>query len=171
MANETVSLMMQMTFYNDYAVTILFETWNVTTVGEYVFACIATFVVTLLWEALRQKAASIEALIDRLMEKRQPAEDGLSLSVEDSLGYVLQEGTQAQISSTSTFSVRCLRTLVHIVRFTLSYFLMLIAMTFNTGLFLCIILGSGAGFFIFSDAPSPGDPLVRPATGGSTGCH
>jgi len=42
-----------------------------------------------------------------------------------------------------------IQTLLHIIQMTLSYFLMLIAMTFNTYLLLAIVFGAGFGHFLF----------------------
>eukprot|EP00047_Mylnosiga_fluctuans_P013847 m.33738 g.33738 ORF g.33738 m.33738 type:complete len:464 (-) comp5137_c0_seq2:34-1425(-) len=169
MANGSMDIMMQMTFYNDYEVTVLFQTWNVTTVGVYAFACIATFVVAFLWEAMRHKTARIEAVIDRLAAPRGAID-------EDGMEYALQEEvSQAPTSVTSsTLIVRSLRTVVHTVHFAVSYFLMLIAMTYNVGLFLCIIFGCGAGYFVFSEVPDRKTTLIRAARSSasvSPSCH
>lgn len=42
-----------------------------------------------------------------------------------------------------------IQSLLHIVQMTLSYLLMLIAMTFNTYLLLAVVLGAGLGHFLF----------------------
>jgi len=42
-----------------------------------------------------------------------------------------------------------IQTLFHIIQMTISYGLMLIAMTFNTYLFFAVILGAGFGHFLF----------------------
>ena len=46
-------------------------------------------------------------------------------------------------------SQHILQTFLHILQMGISYLLMLIAMTFNTYLFLAIILGAGVGHFLF----------------------
>jgi len=43
-----------------------------------------------------------------------------------------------------------IQSLLHIVQMTLSYFLMFIAMTFNSYLFVAIVLGAGLGHFLFA---------------------
>jgi copper transporter 1 len=42
-----------------------------------------------------------------------------------------------------------IQTILHIIQMTMSYSLMLVAMTFNTYLFFAVILGSGFGHFLF----------------------
>ena len=39
---------------------------------------------------------------------------------------------------------------------TVSFFLMLIAMTYNVWLFVAIVLGAGAGYFLFARFRGPG---------------
>lgn len=43
-----------------------------------------------------------------------------------------------------------IQTLLHIVQMTLSYLLMLIAMTYNTYLLLAVVFGAGLGHFLFA---------------------
>ena len=42
-----------------------------------------------------------------------------------------------------------MQTFLHILQMAMSYALMLIAMTFNTYLFLAVVLGAGLGHFLF----------------------
>jgi copper transporter 1 len=42
-----------------------------------------------------------------------------------------------------------IQTLLHIVQITLSYLVMLVVMTFNTYLFIAVVLGFGFGHFLF----------------------
>lgn len=41
------------------------------------------------------------------------------------------------------------QTLLHIIQMTITYLLMLVAMSFNTYLFLAVVLGGGVGHFLF----------------------
>jgi copper transporter 1 len=42
-----------------------------------------------------------------------------------------------------------IQTLLHVFQFTISYLLMLVAMTYNYWLFLAILIGIAIGFFLF----------------------
>ena len=44
----------------------------------------------------------------------------------------------------------CVQTLLHMVQFLVSYFLMLIFMTYNVWLCIAVLIGSGECFFFFS---------------------
>ena len=43
-----------------------------------------------------------------------------------------------------------IQTFLHIVQMAVSYLLMLVAMTYNTYLFLAVVLGAGVGHFLFA---------------------
>ena len=43
-----------------------------------------------------------------------------------------------------------IQTLLHIIQMAISYLLMLIAMTYNTYLFLAVVFGAGLGHFLFA---------------------
>lgn len=64
-----------------------------------------------------------------------------------------------------TFTQRLLLSLVFFVQIALGYFLMLIAMTFNVGLFLAIVFGFTIGYFVFMDTQAPAKD------GAETVCH
>ena len=51
--------------------------------------------------------------------------------------------------------IRLVDTLLMMIQLTLAYFLMLIAMAYNGGLFAAVILGCGLGNFIFGKPVAP----------------
>ena len=55
------------------------------------------------------------------------------------------DGFRARLLSGSHF----IQTLLHIIQMTMSYLLMLVAMTYNSYLFLAVVLGAGMGHFLF----------------------
>eukprot|EP00128_Syssomonas_multiformis_P010909 Colp12_sorted_trinity150504_noHs@34956 len=64
-------------------------------------------------------------------------------------------------SKASNNSIRLIQTLLHMARLTLGYVLMLVVMTFNTGLFFAIVGGAGLGYFLFSPQRMIGQENVR----------
>ena len=60
-----------------------------------------------------------------------------------------------------SFGVHIVQTLLHMVQITISYFLMLIVMTYNVWLFIAVILGAGAGYFLFAKFRGPGTRSVQ----------
>ena len=55
-----------------------------------------------------------------------------------------------------TLTVHVIQTLLHMLQVTMSFFLMLVAMTYNVWLFVAIVLGAGAGYFLFAKYRGPG---------------
>ncbi len=59
--------------------------------------------------------------------------------------------------------LRFLISMIYFVTMGLSYLLMLIAMTFNGGLFIAVVLGLGVGYFIFGfTRKNPNTPIYNP---------
>ena len=50
----------------------------------------------------------------------------------------------------SFLRVHIIQTVLHMLQVTISYFLMLIVMTYNVWLFIAVILGAGTGYFLFA---------------------
>ena len=53
--------------------------------------------------------------------------------------------------------MRVVDTLLMMIQFTISYLLMLIAMTYNAGLFVAVVVGTGCGHFLFASANANGE--------------
>ena len=55
-----------------------------------------------------------------------------------------------------SLGLHIIQTLLHMLQMTISYLLMLIAMTYNVWLFIAVVLGAGAGYFLFARFRGPG---------------
>ena len=60
-----------------------------------------------------------------------------------------------------SLGVHVIQTLLHMLQVTVSYFLMLIVMTYNVWLFIAVILGAGAGYFLFAKFRGPGTRILQ----------
>ena len=58
-------------------------------------------------------------------------------------------GTVKTVETAMLSRGHLLLTVLHLMQVTLAYFLMLIAMTYNTWLFLAVLAGATAGYFAF----------------------
>lgn len=77
------------------------------------------------------------------LEQKPIVANGLSIS------FSLHPSPFFDFSARLLNTQHILQTFLHILQMGISYLLMLIAMTFNTYLFLAIILGAGVGHFLF----------------------
>ncbi|XP_070581748.1 high affinity copper uptake protein 1-like [Ptychodera flava] len=133
---------MKMYFHFSQTVTILFYEWQVDTVGALVGSCIAIFFLAMLYEGLKVLRESLlRKSIVNVRYSSTPVGKG---SGETVLMETHGHG-RARMFSTS----HVIQTLLHIIQITLSYFLMLIFMTYNVWLCIAVALGAGVGYFIF----------------------
>ncbi|CAF1142160.1 unnamed protein product [Adineta ricciae] len=122
-------MMMAMTFHGGYTEQILFDQWNTKTVGSFVGSWFAVFLVAVLYEGLKSVRDSLARR--ELCETCSPSQN--------------RTQTMGRLFSMA----HIVQTLLHILQMTLSYGLMLVAMTFNTYLFFAVVLGAGMGHFLF----------------------
>lgn len=136
-------MMMQMTFYFGHQnVELLFPGLVINSVGGMVGACVVIFLLAMLYEGLK---------IGRecLLRKSQVNVRYNSMPVPGPNGTMLME-THKTVGQ-QVFSVpHVIQTLLHILQVVISYFLMLVFMTYNGYLCIAVALGAGAGYFVFS---------------------
>uniref|UniRef100_A0A3Q3G807 Copper transport protein n=1 Tax=Labrus bergylta TaxID=56723 RepID=A0A3Q3G807_9LABR len=117
---------MVMTFYFGYNnVELLFTGLLINSPGEMVGACIGVFLLAVLYEGLKMGR-------ETLLRRSQ------STSTHKTVGQ--------RMLSPAHF----LQTLLHIVQVVVSYFLMLVFMTYNAYLCIAVAAGAGMGYFLFS---------------------
>jgi len=152
----THSMMMAMAFHGGCEETILFDFWRISTVGGLVGSCIGIFLLGVLYEG-------IKFYREFLMARGFSPYNNLQVNVENIQRRGSDENSITSIPTTPprrNSAVKVIKTnmlsqthfvqtILHMVQFTLSYFLMLIAMTFNSWLFGAVVAGATAGYFLF----------------------
>uniref|UniRef100_A0A8C1IJN7 Copper transport protein n=1 Tax=Cyprinus carpio TaxID=7962 RepID=A0A8C1IJN7_CYPCA len=136
-------MMMQMTFYFGYKnVELLFAGLVINTPGEMVGACIGVFLLAVFYEGLK---------IGRefLLRRNQVNVRYNSMPVPGADGTVLME-THKTVGSRMLSLAHFLQTFLHIIQVVVSYFLMLVFMTYNGYLCIAVAAGAGLGYFLFS---------------------
>ncbi|KZC07807.1 PREDICTED: high affinity copper uptake protein 1 [Dufourea novaeangliae] len=141
---------MSMTFHGGYCEKVLFESWNISSVGGLVGSMIGIMIMAALYEGLKYYREYLfwktyNALQYRSVtmpaEKNVVAEDN---RVVHMVGEVIHKQPPTMLSWMHTF-----QTFLHIVQIVLSYFLMLIFMTYNVWLGFAVVLGAAIGYFLF----------------------
>ncbi|KAI8911680.1 Ctr copper transporter family-domain-containing protein [Gorgonomyces haynaldii] len=168
---------MQMFFHSAIAEYILFKEWVPKNKTQYAGACIGVFFLAVLYEGLTSFIRIQEykwdcALKDRRSNKRQVQE------VADAAFGASKQPPKTSLTAVGGFKdgvfgvfVAVMKGLLKSLSVAISYALMLIAMTFNVGLFLSVVFGFGFGTICF--APLVSD-IVSPSLEGTqdvTGCH
>ncbi|KAM6985544.1 high affinity copper uptake protein 1 [Aplochiton taeniatus] len=136
-------MMMQMTFYFGYTgVELLFSGLVINTAGEMAGACVAVFLLAVFYEGLK---------IGRefLLRRNQVNVRYNSMPVPGSDGTVLME-THKTVGQRMISLAHMLQTVLHIIQVVVSYFLMLVFMTYNGYLCIAVAAGAGLGYFLFS---------------------
>ncbi|KAJ7988547.1 hypothetical protein DPEC_G00324700 [Dallia pectoralis] len=138
-----VHMMMQMTFYFGYKnVELLFAGLVINTPGEMVGACIGCFLLAVIYEGLK---------IGRefLLRRNQVNVRYNSMPVPGADGTMLME-THKTVGQRMLSLAHLLQTFLHIIQVVVSYFLMLVFMTYNAYLCIAVAAGAGVGYFLFS---------------------
>lgn len=139
-------MMMQMYFEAGYKAIILFKEWDTQSVGAMVGSCIGIFLLAVLYEGLK---FSREALHRRnYMAINYSNVQGAADGSQSSQSKTALSSAQIMMRAFTTMP-HYVQTLLHLVQLTLSYFLMLIVMTYNVWLFVSVVLGCTAGYFLF----------------------
>ncbi|XP_012775952.1 high affinity copper uptake protein 1 isoform X2 [Maylandia zebra] len=157
--------MMMMTFYFGYNnVELLFTGLLINSPGEMVGACIGVFLLAALYEGLkigREVLLRRSQVNVRYNSMPLPGADGTVLmETHKTVGQHL-EGAVPPVMSNSRFvelfprqrmlsPAHFLQTLLHIIQVVVSYFLMLVFMTYNGYLCIAVAAGAGMGYFLFS---------------------
>lgn len=164
---------MHNSFWAGSTMTFLFSSWVTDSPGAYFGTCL----VTVLLGMLRQVFASVvQQFRTTLATQRR-----LLSSPEEDIALPLLLSSER--SDPSPFDglrrafwqqhwlVALAHALLHVISLALAYFNMLIVMTFNIGLFLCLLLGEGVGFVIWGHCRDAA-AFASPSTiSRDEGCH
>ncbi|CAN9504626.1 unnamed protein product [Ophioblennius macclurei] len=150
---------MAMTFNMDYiGVELLFSGLVINSAGEMVAACIGVFLLAALYEGLkigREVLLRRSQVNVRYNSMPLPGADGTVLMEthktvgRNALGeksHLPEMSPRQRMLSPAHF----MQTLLHIVQVVVSYFLMLVFMTYNGFLCIAVAAGAGMGYFLFS---------------------
>uniref|UniRef100_A0A1B6IF45 Copper transport protein n=1 Tax=Homalodisca liturata TaxID=320908 RepID=A0A1B6IF45_9HEMI len=144
------SMMHMMTFHFGYNETILFEFWKISSVGGLIGSMFGIFFMAALYEGLKyyreylfwKTYNSLQyRSVDVPTNKNTAPEEN---SVVHVVGEVIHRQPPTMLSANHAF-----QTLLHIIQIVVSYFLMLIFMTYNVWLCVAVALGAATGYFLF----------------------
>lgn len=133
---------MLMFFHTGKCEYVLFETLRTKDVGGLVGACIAVFVLAMLYEGL--KVVREMLLQKSMLQNSKYAVSSNGTSSQDTM-VISHKNIGIHMMSCSHF----IQTVLHMIQVFISYCLMLVFMTYNVWLCLSVILGAGIGYFLF----------------------
>jgi copper transporter 1 len=133
---------MKMYFYFSSNATILFEGWTVHSWQGMLGSCLAVFIMAALYEGLkvgREHLLRRSNVLIRYNTMPVPSSDS-----------TLMTETHKTASTRMCSGPHFIQSILHVLQVILSYFLMLIFMTYNVWLCLSVASGAGFGYFLFS---------------------
>ncbi|XP_028394552.1 high affinity copper uptake protein 1-like isoform X2 [Dendronephthya gigantea] len=129
---------------------ILFREWEIDSPGGMVWSCLVVFLIAIFYEGFK-------VLREALREKYRNSKCCIVVSNGNCVSGKVPRDTpvyQGRFSFCKKHHI--IQSFLHIIQVAFSYFLMLIAMTFNGWLFITVCLGAGLGYFLFSwKVPKP----------------
>ncbi|XP_044258999.1 high affinity copper uptake protein 1 isoform X2 [Tribolium madens] len=130
---------MSMAFHTGYNETVLFDQWKFTTIGGLIGSMIGIFFMAALYEGLKYYR-------EYLFWKTYNALQYRAVTLPEK--GVVSEDNQI-VQPTMLSGMHFYQTVLHMIQMVLSYFLMLIFMTYNVWLCLAVVIGAGVGYFLF----------------------
>jgi len=140
---------------------VLFTWWSITSVGGLIGSMIGIFLLAMLYEGLKVLREYLLHRSMRLDESGMSRQSGSSASSNGLRVPLAGEADSVQDSQNvvviksffrpNPFSCsHTIQTTLHMLQMIISYLLMLIFMTYNLWLCLAVVLGAGAGYFVFA---------------------
>ncbi|KRT81427.1 hypothetical protein AMK59_5578, partial [Oryctes borbonicus] len=120
--------------------TVLFSSWSFTSTGGLIGSMVGIFFMAALYEGLKYYR---EYLFWRTYNSLQYR--AVTLTAQKRVVSDDNQVVQPSMLSPMHF----LQTLLHIIQVVLSYFLMLIFMTYNVWLCIAVVAGAAVGYFLF----------------------
>ncbi|PWY91172.1 Ctr copper transporter [Aspergillus heteromorphus CBS 117.55] len=120
--------------WNTIDTCFISKTWHITSVGMFAGSCIAVVGLVILLEFLRRAAREYDVFIHhRALAIAKPAP-------EQSTRYVHRPSILEQL----------IRAVLYTAQFAVAYFIVLLAITFNGYIIICVFVGAFLGAFVFS---------------------
>ncbi|CAL8143657.1 unnamed protein product [Orchesella dallaii] len=129
-----------MFFHGGVDETILFEFWKISETGGLIISMIVIFFLAFAYEGLKFYR---EHLYRHSFQTVQLST--VAMPVENGTVQETHKTVQVKVFS----AIHGWQTVLHIIQMVVSYFLMLIFMTYNVWLCVAVALGAGAGYFCF----------------------
>ncbi|KAF9647815.1 Ctr copper transporter [Thelephora ganbajun] len=129
---------------------VVFKSWHIRSNAGFVVSCIAIVLLGLFFEWLRSYAKRVD---QKILAKEGKGRVRLGSSRDGSR----ERGEDAPKFSTISRASRVYRSLLYAVIVFISFFLMLVFMTYNAYLILATVAGAGIGHYLFSEFGMGGD--------------
>jgi copper transporter 1 len=133
-----------MSFHLGYYETVLFDWWEVSSVGGLLGSMGVVFIIAVMYEAL--KYHRLNMTFNGYISK-QCGDVEITTNITTCQKGCCQRSSQRP---TTMFSwIHGIQTFLQIIQVLISYFLMLVFMTYNVWLCVALVIGTGLGYFLY----------------------
>ncbi|KAH9942352.1 Ctr copper transporter [Epithele typhae] len=156
---------------------IVFRQWHVSSTGAFVLSCAAVVALGVLYEYMRVAVRALDVRVAATLSaqgKGKAAVSAIRAGEEDSEEAGLLTGSvvvKARDGVLLPLSARVTRASLYGAQVFLSFFLMLVFMTYNAYLIAATVLGAALGHFIFSPRMDIDAVLSGGADAKGMACH
>ncbi|KAF9815594.1 hypothetical protein IEO21_04515 [Rhodonia placenta] len=158
---------------------VVFRSWHVSSKTTFVVSFFAIVALGVLYEWLRVAQRDVDRFIARRLiaegkGKARLVRSGRNTPDSDSEGAGLLTGAAVSKVQTGTplpLLARVTRAVLYGLTVFLSFFLMLVFMTYNAYLILAVVLGAGIGHFVFGSHMDLNAALSGPVDAKGMACH
>ena len=133
---------------SSYQTTLLFSSWKITTVWEYMIAWVGVFGAAAMYHRLRLELSVNESKIT--IHKLQTTNYETTPLMSSS-----SSSSSSKVPSSQLRRICIIHSILSALSYAYALILMLIAMTYNTGLFIALIVGYGVGDFLYFTRREP----------------
>jgi copper transporter 1 len=139
---------MMMAFHFGYCETVMFDWWKVSSVRGLLGSMVVVFIIAVLYETL--KYYRMNMTFNGHISKQCSGDTEVITQTTCSRGCCRGSNNGPGPKPATMFScVHGIQTFLQIIQLLLSYFLMLIFMTYNVWLCLALVIGAALGYFLF----------------------
>lgn len=147
---------------------VVFAEWHVRSTTGFILSLLAVAAIGIGYEWLREMQRKSDLYIaTRIVQARNTN----TSSGTDSPGEEALLIGRARGLTRLNIHVRVLRAALYGLSVFVSFFIMLIFMTYNAYLILAVVVGAAAGHFVFNQEMSPEAILSGATTGKGVSCH
>ncbi|KAI0358558.1 Ctr-domain-containing protein [Trametes cingulata] len=167
---------------------IVFRSWHISSTAAFVFSCAAVVGLGVLYEWLRAAQRTLDRRIAAALRAQGKGKAAVRLAGPEGVGSVsgrdspeieseeagLLTGSlvpKARVGTPLPFSARLSRAILYGASVFLSFFLMLVFMTYNAYLILATVVGAALGHYIFSSHMDIDAVLANGVDGKGMACH
>ncbi|WOL19845.1 copper transporter 5.1 [Canna indica] len=132
-------MMMHMTFYWGKKVTILFDTWRTESWAGYLLSLLALFVAAVFYQYMEDRRVRFKMLVAEGSKPSSPPRTMGTPLLLPSAAAAARLGNPARLASSLLFGVNS----------AIGYLLMLAVMSYNSGVFIAVVVGLAVGYLFF----------------------